>query len=76
MSESIANRDESRKCAALARKALAEGDFGKAEKWANKAFSMYRSDEVGKTEQKQLAHAHNRTAMRRDTIADRNSCFR
>lgn len=43
---SIANRDEARKCLAIARRALQEGDRAKAEKFVGKAKVMHNSEEV------------------------------
>jgi hypothetical protein len=42
----IANKDESSKCAEIARQALAAGDVDKAERFANKAMRLYPQDEV------------------------------
>ncbi|KAG1662412.1 hypothetical protein FOA52_012344 [Chlamydomonas sp. UWO 241] len=41
MSDSTANRDEASKCISIARRALADGDVIKAEKWARKAQGMF-----------------------------------
>lgn len=46
MSTDIANKDEAIKCRQIAKKALAEGDYAKAEKFALKAKRLYTMDEV------------------------------
>jgi hypothetical protein len=43
---SEANRDEAMKCLGIARKARADGDFGKAKRFAEKAKGLYPCAEV------------------------------
>ncbi len=46
MSENVANKDEALKCLGIARRALVEGDTGKADRFAQKALRLYRCQEV------------------------------
>jgi hypothetical protein len=44
--DNIANRDEAFKCLEIARAALRQADFTKAEKFAQKGFRLYKCHEV------------------------------
>lgn len=49
-----ANAEEAQKCIAIAKRALSERDFAKAERFATKAFNMAPSDEVSWEHQKEM----------------------